>query len=134
MRCESSLRGPRNCLVTLNMLALHMMGSRPSTLRQVLVHEPSSAPHHNKRAHEQKFAFILRLLLQLEIVYDEKTESVPSCGPDNVQTTIPAEVIVRQRRYGARERRKRVAGLSQDQQLEHFKPAGTLETQGWCLE
>jgi len=66
--------------------------------------------------HQLKFTFGLQLLLQVE-VFESKCSPSPSCGPDNVQTTIQAEVIVRQFRRTRLflelelEKRKRIAGL-----------------------
>lgn len=97
-------------------------------------------------AHKQKFTFGLQLLLQVEIVFGYKTESVPSCGPDNVQTTIPAEVIIVMRQliratFLCRQREEedscrtvsRSAVRAMNEVLSPFKPAVTLETQRWCL-
>lgn len=44
------------------------------------------------------------------------TESVPSCSPDNVHSTIPQEVIVDPGIAAERARMRRVMGLPGDQQ------------------
>ena len=116
-----------------------------SNIGQLLVHDPLSllrwnitnkpSPRHYISTQKQNFAFSLQLLLQVEIVFLNKENGFHSL-PRSRQCTDnnPGRSYCETEEEEGCRTVSRSAVRAMNKGSTPFKPAGTLETQGCCLE